>query len=831
MSTNPSQAAPVATAAPAVRTSLGAGCKHCGSPIPDDGSARAEFCCAGCETVFGLLVGNDLTRYYDLARGAVLPVTGSDRERSHAWLEPVLEKAEAAAALSGGAVCQADLDVQGIHCAACVWLMSELFRRREGGAAFTVNPALGKAHLAWKRGAFDVGAFVQEVEQFGYLLGPSRKQSKPASRDLVMRLGVCVAATMNVMLFSVSFYFGLNALDPATFNLFTRLSLLLAGVVVAVGGWPFFKGSWSALKRGVLHLDLPIALGILLVFAASFVQAAQGNGHHSYLDTLCTFVTLMLVGRWLQQRVLDRNRQYLLQDDGADGLSVRRREGPLVEVVPAPKVRAGDRLVIAPGDLVPVAVALSGSGSFSLEWITGEPDARTFAAGATVPAGAFNAGRTAAEVVAAESFPESALPALLSARPRSQGPGESEKFFDKLARVYVVAVLALAAAGFALWFYGLHAGLERAVDVAAALLVVTCPCAIGIAIPLAGELVQARLRKLGVLVRASDLLDRLQRVQHVVFDKTGTLTLGRLELDAPAELRSLPQEALDAAYDLASRSNHPVSRCLAPHLAAAGGRADAAAAVEELPGRGVQLVRGGAVWRLGSAAFARQGVAPANPGETFLARDGVEVFRFVTREAVRAGAARQIAALRAAGLDVTLLSGDEPARVEAFAKSLGLPEGAAFGGLSPEQKAESVVALDRGGPSRTLFIGDGVNDSLAFAAALCAGTPAIDRPVMPGKADFFLLGEDLGTLGELLLSASRLRAVVRNILAIAFAYNALAIAVCLSGLMTPLAAAIAMPASSISILLYAAGALAGSRSTTGRLDPSGSARLLQGVHA
>ena len=828
MSPSPAQPAPAAEVASVVRSALGAACKHCGSPIPDDASAPAEFCCAGCETVFGLLVGNDLTRYYDLSRGEVLPVAGSDRARSHAWLEPVLEKAEAAASLSGGAVCQADLDVQGIHCAACVWLMSELFRRREGGAFFTVNPALGKARLAWKRGAFDVGAFVREVEQFGYLLGPSRKQPRPASRDLVMRLGVCTAATMNVMLFSVSFYFGLDALDPATFHLFTRLSLVLAGVVVAVGGWPFFKGSWSALRRGVLHLDLPIALGILLVFAASFVQAAQGNGHHSYLDTLCTFVTLMLVGRWLQQRVLDRNRQYLLQDDGADGLSVRRREGALVQVVPAPKVRAGDRLVIAPGDLVPVAVKLSGSGSFSLDWITGEPDARTFAPGSTVPAGAFNAGRCAAEVVADEAFAESVLPALLSARPRSQGLTESEKFFDKLARVYVVSVLALAAAGFALWFYGLHAGLERAVDVAAALLVVTCPCALGIAIPLAGELVQARLRKLGVLVRASDLLDRLQRVRHVVFDKTGTLTLGRLELDQPARLRSLSPEALDAAYDLASRSNHPVSRCLAPHLAAAGGRADAEAAVEELPGQGVQLVRGGAVWRLGSAGFARQGVAPASPGETLLARDGVVLFRFVTREAVRAGAARQLAALRTAGLDVRLLSGDEPGRVEAFARSLGLPASAAFGGLSPQQKAEAVWALDPAGPSCTLFIGDGVNDSLAFAAALCAGTPAIDRPVMPGKADFFLLGEDLGALGELLHSAARHRVVVRNILAIAFAYNALAIAVCLAGLMTPLAAAIAMPASSISILLYAAGALAGSRSTT--TQPA-SARLLQGVHA
>jgi P-type Cu2+ transporter len=820
------------TASPAapVAHALGAGCKHCGSPIPGDGTGRGAFCCAGCETVYGLLTEGGLTKYYDLARGAVLPVTGSDRERSHAWLEPVLEKAEAQAAATSSPVCQTDLDVQGIHCAACVWLMNELFRRHQGGAAFTINPALGKARIAWQRGAFDVEAFVTEVERFGYLLGPSRKQSRPASRDLVVRLGVCIAATMNVMLFSLSFYFGLSKSDPATFQLFTKLSLALAGVVVAVGGWPFFKGSWIALRRGVLHLDLPIALGIGMVFSASIAQALQGNGDHAYLDTLCTFVTLMLVGRWLQQRVLDRNRQYLLQDDGADGLLVRRREGSVVSVVAAPKVRAGDRLVIAPGDLVPVCVKLHSPGSFSLDWISGEPEPRSFQGGASVPAGAFNAGRSAAEVEASEAFAESALPALLSARPRSQGLTSGEKFFDKLARVYVVAVLALAAAGYALW---LHAGLHRAIDVAAALLVVTCPCAIGIAIPLAGELVQARLRKLGVLVRATDLLDRLQRVKAVVFDKTGTLTLGRLELEAPQSLAALSPDARDAAYDLASRSNHPVSRCLAPHLADAGGRSDAAASVEELAGKGLQLSRVGVVWRLGSPSFAL-GLAPGDPqaqaakGETWLSRDAVLIHRFRTREAVRAGAARQIAALTDAGFHVELLSGDAPERVKAFAKGLGLSEERARGGLSPQDKAAAVAALDEDGLSRTLFVGDGVNDSLAFAAALCAGTPAIDRPVMPGKADFFLLGEDLSSLGELLFAAVRLRQVVRNILALAFTYNALAITVCLSGLMTPLAAAIAMPASSISILLYAAGALAGSRSNQPR---PASARLLQGVYA
>ena len=748
----------------------------------------------------GLLVDQGLTRYYALARGAVLPASSVERPRSHAWLEPLRTAAEA----TPSPLCSLELDVQGIHCAACVWLMNELFRRTPGGAGFTVNPALGKVRMQWRRDGFDVERFVSEVERFGYAFGPSRKTTPRPSRDLVVRLGVCAAATMNVMLFSFSFYFGLSPGDGSTFSLFTWGSLLLATVVVLVGGWPFFRGAARGLSRGLLHLDVPIALGITLVYALSVVQTFQNRGDHAYLDTLCTFITLMVLGRWLQQRVLDRNRRFLLEDDGSDALAVRRREGGTVAVVPAPRVASGDSLLVAPGDLLVVDATLTQPGRFSLDWITGEPEPRGFAAGDTVPAGAFNAGRSAVEARATQSFQQSVLPALLAARPDGGTRDAGARFFDLLARYYVLTVLALAAAGAVLWA---HAGAHRAVDVAVALLVVTCPCALGIAIPLAHELVHAGLRRRGVLVRAPDLLDRLTRLRTVLFDKTGTLTLGRLDLVEPRNPGALAPEVRDVAYGMATGSNHPVSRCLARALAGAGARVDEPLQAEEIPGRGLELLRDGRRYRLGAPGWAVPG-ASVEPGVTLLSMDGAPLARFVTREAVRPGAQRQLARLRAAGLEVWLLSGDGRPRVQEFGRALGLPDDRVLGELSPAGKAEVVTRVDR---RDTLFIGDGVNDSLAFAAAFAAGTPAVDRPVMPGKSDVFFLGESLEGLGELLAAAQSLRTVVRRILAMALGYNALAVTVAMLGLATPLGAAVAMPASSLAILMATTGWLAGNR--------------------
>jgi Cu2+-exporting ATPase len=761
-------------------------CLHCGSPIPA-GIDQGPFCCRGCRTVHQLLREEGLGRYYDLAGNQTQPVAAPPPGRSFAWLEPVLAAAEE----KDGPICQLELDVQGVHCAACVWLMNELYRRREGGAAFTVNPALGKVRLAWNRGRFDVPGFLAEIERFGYLFGPSRKRAARESRDLPVRLAVCAAVSMQVMIFYVAFYFGLAPADGQVFSLFSWLSLGLSAVAVAVGGPVFFRTAWQGIRRGVLHLDLPIALGILLAFGSSVWQARDGRGDLAYFDTINIFITLMLVGRYLQQRLIEKNRRFLLEDDGADGLFVRRREGEHLSLVRAPAVKRDDLLVIAPGDLVPVdGELLDGASTFSTDWITGEPAVRAVERGGVVPAGSFHAGSAAVAVRATTDFADSPLPSLL----RSGGTGAASahgRFWDRLARIYVVAVLALAALALGIWW---PVDPSRAVDATVALLVVTCPCAIGLAVPLAYELALWRLRRAGFFVRSPDLLDKLPRVRKLLFDKTGTLTLGRLELADPAAVGDLPPEHRDAAYDMAVRSNHPVSRCLAEALARAGARFDPEAAVEERPGQGLSLRRGGHEYRLGAAGWA----GPGEKGDTVLSRDGEALRGFRVVDRIRGDARGEMAALLAAGYRIRLVSGDDVARVEALAAELRLPAGSAVGRQTPEDKAALVAELDR---EDTLYLGDGINDSLAFERAFCAGTPAIDRPVLPGKSDFFLLGEGISGVRQALRMGSNLRKVVRRNLGVALVYNALAVTASLAGAITPLRAAVLMPLSSLTVIL------------------------------
>jgi P-type Cu2+ transporter len=758
-----------------------------------------RYCCAGCEAVAGLLAEEGLTRYYALAPAALPAIGPAPAAQSHAWLEPLVT----AAAAGGGRLAALELDVQGIHCAACVWLTSEL-TRRHGGSGITVNPAVGKVRIVYRPDHFDVAAWVTDVERFGYRFGPSRKVSSAAGRGLALRLGLSLALTMNVMLFSISFYLGLSPGDGPLYRTFTWLAAALSTAVVAIGGGVFIRSALLALRRRILHLDLPIALGIVLVYATSVAQLLRGRGGElAYFDTLCTFITLMLVGRWLQQRVVERNRQLLLEDDGASGIFVRRLTDGQPRAVAAASVRAGDRLLVAPGELVPVDATLTGAAAaISTDWITGEPEPRAVGEGQLVPAGSFNAGRASFLVEARTDFRDSPLVALLRQGAPPAAAGVHLRFWDRLARRWVLQVLVVAALGLLLW---LPSGPGQALDVAVSLLVITCPCAIGIALPLAYEVIQTRLRRDGFFVRAPDLLDRLERVRTLVFDKTGTLTLGGLALRDDGRLERLSPEARDAAYDLACRSGHPVAACLARSLERAGAHFDPAAAVTEVPGQGLRLSRPGAAptepaveWRLGRARWAG-GEAAGEQHQTVLARDGQPIASFDFQEVLRPDAASELAALRSQGYDLHLLSGDAPARVTALARAIGLPEDHARGGLTPEEKAAVVAALDR---ADTLYLGDGINDSLAFERALCAGTVAVDRPVLPGKSAFFIAGQGLKPLRQALDQGRRLRRVARRVLALSLSYNVVAVSICLAGAMSPLRAAISMPLSSLGILMF-----------------------------
>lgn len=776
--------APAATAESAV-------CQHCGLLV--DRSARAEFgsfCCAGCRAVYELIQSEGLARYYDLRGGRDAPATELRRD-TFVWLEPLL----AAHAAGPDELTRLTLDVQGVHCAACVWLLQELWGRHAGAVDLRVNPAVGRVELAWRAGELDLRDYLRDVERFGYRFGPPRKTDLAASRALVVRLGVCCAAALNVMIFSLCYYAGLAPRDGDLYTAFGRWSFVLATIAVIAGGWLFFRSAWQSLRTRVAHLDLPIALGIALGYGGSTWAWLRQGPEAAYFDTITIFVALMVLGRWLQERVLQRNRHALLASDGVEDLFTRRRRGSELETVPAATIEPGDELWIPPGDLVPVASTLLGAPALlSLDWIDGESRPRRFEPGATVPAGAFHAGDTAMRVVACEAFAVSRLHELLGGA-RSQRAVRGGGSSSRVATVYVGAVIVLASLAFALW---LHAGVQRATEVALSVLVVTCPCALGLATPLAHELVHVGLRRRGIFLRDAGFLQRALRVRHVLFDKTGTLTRGRLELSARAraQLDVLDAETRAVVAQATAQSVHPVSRCIAAYLGGGRARIVDGLEVREFAGRGLELRRGTRTWRLGSARFALGEDAAQRTG-TLLASDGVLLATLDVGEALKTDARGEVAALLREGYSIHVLSGDRRAHVARVAAQLGIPAENAHGELEPEAKAAYVRALDRGD---TCMVGDGINDGLAFDAASCAATPAIDRPNLPARADFFYLGDGIAAVRTTLREARHLARVLRTNLALAVAYNAVVVGACLLGYVGPLAAAILMPASSVSLL-------------------------------
>jgi Cu2+-exporting ATPase len=761
-------------------------CLHCGLPV----SGGADYCCSGCEAVHGLLRAEHLDAYYRLGGARGVPAPEPHGPRDAKWLEPIESRIRA----EHHAHARVTLDVQGLHCVACVWLIEKLFERTPGGDRVIVNPSLGRVELV-VRPEFDLHAFVSSVERFGYRFGPPLKTAPAASRDLLWRMGICAAIAMNSMIFAIAIYAGLDR--GPLFDLFTTLNLGLGALAVAVGGTVFFRSAWRASTARVLHLDLPIAIGIALAFAGSVHSYFTRRSQAAYFDTLDVFVALMLFGRWLQERVIEKNRAWLLASDGTDGLLARRVRKGRAEVVPCAELRDGDTLLVAPGDLVPVDARTDAPASFSLDWINGESRPRSYDAGEVVPAGAFLAGDEARLLEAASDFEASPLRELLRSPARSTDDrARSTAWWQAVTRFYVTGVLALAAAGFAGWW--IFAGdLSRALSVTTSLLIVTCPCAFGIATPLAYEMVQAGLRRRGLFVRSAGFLDRARDVRHVVFDKTGTLTTGALVLANPRAVDRLPPSPRRALYDMVARSSHPKSAAIREVMG--GDVIDPSARVTERAGRGLEMQCDGRLWRLGdprwACAIERDA---AGPFDVALTVDGAMVSGFRTAERLRPEAEREVAALIADGYDVSLLSGDAQPRVDEAAAACGLPLDRALGGHDPRSKARY---LEQNDAAHTLFVGDGVNDTLALDRARISGTPAVDRPFVPARADFFFVTPSLAPIRLALRSARALAQVVRLDLGIALAYNAATVSLALAGRMSPLACAVLMPASSLTTIV------------------------------
>jgi Cu2+-exporting ATPase len=458
----------------------------------------------------------------------------------------------------------------------------------------------------------------------------------------------------------------------------------------------------------------------------------------------------------------------------------------------------GDTYTVRSGQIVPVESHLeSSAATLGTAWISGEADPREVRLGARVQSGALNLGRGAIRLRALQPWHTSLLAQLLRPTGRDQF---RHRLLERVVTGYLVGIFVVATATAIGWWIATH-DVGQTWAAVTAVLVVSCPCAIGLAYPLADEMATVALRRFGVFVRENDLFPRLTRIRKIIFDKTGTLTLETPVLANPQALHSLSPAARAVLLALVRDNPHPISQCLNENLLADGlvnGLEPAGGDVREETGFGVALRTELGLWSLGRPGWhgcdTAHATASGESHDTEFACDGVVLARFKFTDSVRPGAREEIAALHAAGFEIFILSGDRREKVATMADALGIPTANAVAEATPDDKARWLKGVDAGD---TLMLGDGANDSLAFDAAFVRGTPVVHRGVLEGKADFYYLGRGLDGLRRMFAVNETRRLTQLVLIVFSIAYNATTVTLAALGHMNPLIAAVIMPASSL----------------------------------
>lgn len=762
-------------------------CQHCGTPFTPT-EHEPKFCCNGCRYVHQVIHNKGLDQFYDLKNTATPPVGSTVFHPSDlTWLEEQITHVE-----NENPSPQIQLEIQGISCVGCVWLIERIFKQQKGARRIRVMPNQGKIQIIWERGVFDPLAFVRETESLGYRIGPLEHDASPTLSPLLTRLGLTSALALNTMLFSLPFYLGMER-DSRLAPLFVSIAFLLATASMLVGGSYFFRRCWVSLQLRQLHIDLPISIGLLTAYTGSVIGWATQQHSLLYFDFVAVFTALMLAGRYLQERAIEKNRQNLLSTSTTSQRWQTWRDGK-ASLREAEELECGDKIIIRPGQIAPVHGTLQHQPAMiGLDWITGESKPFLAQPGTVIPAGAVNVSSSKISILASESWKDSPLRELIEISEQSFAPSP---LLEKVIRIYLTTVLILATAGAAAWMYT-GASWHFALQVAISVLVVSCPCAIGIALPLADELAVKSARNFGVFVRESSLWHRLKTIRTIVFDKTGTVTLETPALSNEEVLNQISAEERKILLSIVNNNPHPISKALREALLRFRSEEHIASPedVIEIPGSGLEWKENsGVTWRVGKPKWALDGPYPQASADCVFTRNGRPVAQFNFTEEIRLDAHQEIKQLLAEGFDVFLLSGDQPRNVQRMAALLDLPIENGIGGKTPDEKAEWIRLRPE---ASCMMVGDGANDSLAFNAAHCRATPAVHRGLLEHKSDFYFLGKSLLGIRQVFRISKQREITIRRVLIFTISYNLIAVGCALAGWINPLVAAIIMPISSI----------------------------------
>jgi len=689
------------------------------------------------------------------------------------------------------------LMVDGVSCGGCVRKIERALAAEPDVRHARVNLSTRRLVIGWRGPAARGGALAAAVDALGYRTAPYDPDAlgtadRAEERRLLRAMAVAGFAAANVMLLSVSVWAGhVEGMGEATRSLFHWFSALLVLPAVAYAGRPFFASALGVLSHRRTNMDVPISLAVLLATAMSLAETIRG-ADHVYFDSAITLLFFLLVGRYLDKRARGRARGAAEQLLGlrAEAVTLVEPDGSS-RAVPAETVGPGATVLAAAGERIALdATVLDGRSEVDTALITGETVPQAVEPGDRVYAGTTNISAPLRLRVTAAGEDTLLAEIVRLMELAEQRRGRYVALADRVARLYAPFVHALAAVTFVGWVVLAGLGWQPALLIAVAVLIVTCPCALGLAVPAVQVIASGRLLRRGVLLKSGTALERLAEADTVVFDKTGTLTLGLPELD---RTQVADEAALRITAAIAGASRHPLARALA---AACPGR-PVADGVREVPGRGLELDTPDGTVRLGSRDWCGAPAGEAAGPELWLARPGRAPVRFAFDDTLRPDAAETVAGLVRAGYRVMLLSGDRPEVVRRTAEQAGIAEWA--GGCTPADKTARLEALAAEG-SKVLMVGDGLNDAPALAAAHVSLSPSSAADIAQNAADAVFQGERLAPVTDTLATARRAGRLVRQNLGLAVAYNLVAVPLAVAGFVTPLIAAVAMSSSSLVVV-------------------------------
>ena len=775
-------------------------CFHCQEPLTRGSTlqvmvagAEQSVCCAGCRAAVEWIHGQGLGDYYRLRSDGAGPGRGSAADYA-VFDRPAVLRYYAGDAVDG--VREITLALDGMRCVACTWLIERALGAEAGVLRVKVQPLTARVSLRWRDAEVSLSTLASRLAVLGYtphLADPTHTldRIKRERRESLKRLVVAGVGMMQAMMYGVALYAGaFEGMDPTVRDFFRWVSMAVAAPVIFYAGQPFFSGAWREWRARRLGMDTPVALALALAFAASIYESWRG-GAEVYFDSLTMFVFFLLLGRFAEQSVRHRAQVSLgVLSSGLPPLARRIEATGEVEVATL-ELAPGDQIRVAAGCTVPVdGELLDAFAEVDEAILTGEARPIDKRCGDGLLAGSVAVSRPLRLRVA-----RTGAATLLSSLARMADSAHADKpesllMAERVARFFIgrVLILTVLVALAWLWFAP-----ERAFEVALAVLVVSCPCALSLALPTALAAASQGLARLGVMVVRPAALETLAQVRQVLFDKTGTLTDGRIRITRTTLAHGVDEaRALAIAATLELEATHPIARAFAgaPLPGEVSER-------HQVAGQGVEALIDGHRYRLGRADYALGPGQPRLDGDVLLTLDGRAIAGFALEDQVRSDAASALAELHGIGCHTRLLSGDAAARVAAVAQRLGIAQWSA-----DQQPAAKIDVLEQvqssSGPA--LMVGDGVNDAPVLGRAAVSAAMGQGADLAKAHADLILLGSRLSAIPDAMRLARRTMATIRQNIRWAYAYNALAIPAAALGWVPPWLAAIGMSASSIVVV-------------------------------